>query len=328
VRLLVTGVLGFAGRHLCEAAALRGHEVVGAGVEEASRAQGVEGLQAYRVCDVRHLGEVEAVYDELKPEGVIHLAAQSSGAAAFHDPPATFQINAGGTLHVLEAARRKEFTGPILAVTSSEAYGRIPLGRPADESSPLRPVSPYGVSKAAADAAAQMYAIAYGLKVVRARSFAHTGPGQTTEFVASAWAQQVAQAEAKAEAGERGPFVIKIGNVDPVRDLGDVRDVVVAYLDLLERGRTGEAYNVCTGQGLKLRDLLEALRNMSRVPLGIESDPSRMRSVDIPYLVGDRKKIGVDVGWTPKRTLAQTLESLLEDWRARLGASRPAGERA
>ena len=328
MRLLVTGVLGFAGRHLCEAAALRGHEVVGSGLEDASRAQAVEGLAGYRVCDVRHLGEVEAVYQELQPEAVIHLAAQSSGAAAFHDPPTTFHINAGGTLNVLEAARRKEFAGPILAVTSSEAYGRIPLGRPADESSPLRPVSPYGVSKAAADAAAQMYAVAYGLKVVRARSFAHTGPGQAIEFVASAWAQQVAQAEAKAEAGERGPFVIRIGNVDPVRDLGDVRDMVVAYLDLLERGRPGEAYNVCTGQGLKLRDLLEALRNMSRVPLGIESDPSRMRSVDIPYLVGDRKKIGVDVGWTPKRTLAETLEALLEDWRSRLGASKPAGERA
>src|SRR5262245_60267462 len=97
-----------------------------------------------------------------------------------------FPDQRGGTLHVLEAARRKEFSGPILAVTSSEAYGRIPLGRPADESSPLRPVSPYGVSKAAADAAAQMYAVAYGLKVIRARSFAHTGPGQATEFVASA----------------------------------------------------------------------------------------------------------------------------------------------
>jgi GDP-4-dehydro-6-deoxy-D-mannose reductase len=324
----VTGVLGFAGRHLCETASVRGHEVVGSGTEDAAHAEGVPGLSAYRVCDVRDLGEVEALFSDLKPDAVIHLAAQSSGAAAFLDPTTTFQINAGGTLHVLEAARRKEFAGPILAVTSSEAYGRIPLGRPADESSPLRPVSPYGVSKAAADAAAQMYAIAYGLKVVRARSFAHTGPGQTTDFVASAWAQQVAQAEARAEAGERGPFVIKFGNVDPVRDLGDVRDVVVAYLELLERGRNGEAYNVCTGQGLKLRDLLEALRNMSRVPLGIESDPSRMRSVDIPYLVGDRKKIGVDVGWTPKRTLAETLEALLEDWRSRLGASRPAGERA
>ncbi|HKA23529.1 MAG TPA: GDP-mannose 4,6-dehydratase [Candidatus Eisenbacteria bacterium] len=328
MRLLVTGVLGFAGRHLCEAAALAGYEVVGSGLEDPTRATGVEGLASYRVCDVRNLGQVEALYDALQPEAVVHLAAQSSGAVAFHDPPATFQVNAGGTLHVLEAARRKEFQGPILAVTSSEAYGRIPLGRPADESSPLRPVSPYGVSKAAADAAAQMYAIAYGLRAVRARSFAHTGPGQATEFVASAWAQQVAQAEAKAEAGERGPFVIKVGNLDPVRDLGDVRDVVGAYLDLLERGRSGEAYNVCTGQGLKLRDLLEALRNMSRVPLGIESDPARMRSVDIPYLVGDRKKIGVDVGWTPKRTLAETLESLLEHWRSRLGASRPAGERA
>jgi GDP-4-dehydro-6-deoxy-D-mannose reductase len=232
VRILVTGALGFAGRHLCATAALRGHEVVGSGVEDLARAEGVEGLAAYRVCDVRHLGEVEALYQELQPEAVIHLAAQSSGAAAFHDPPTTFHINAGGTLNLLEAARRREFTGPILAVTSSEAYGRIPLGRPADESTPLRPVSPYGVSKAAADAAAQMYAVAYGLRVIRARSFAHTGPGQATEFVASAWAQQVAQAEARAEAGERAPFVIRIGNVDPVRDLGDALGLQVSVTPL------------------------------------------------------------------------------------------------
>ena len=328
MRILVTGLLGFAGRHLLPAAVARGHQVIGAGVGSPSEARELAGLDSYETLDVRDLAAVESVLEHSHPDAVIHLAAQSSGAAAFSDPTTTFHINAGGTVHVLEAARRLAYAGSILAVTSSEAYGRIPLGRPADESSPLRPVSPYGMSKAAADAAAQMYAGAYGLKVVRARSFAHTGPGQTTDFVASAWAHQVAQAEARAEAGERGPFVLQIGNVDPVRDLGDVRDVVEAYLDLLERGRAGEAYNVCTGQGLKLRDLLEALRNMARIPLGIETDPARMRSVDIPYLVGDRKKISVDVGWIPKRTLAETLEALLEDWRARLGAGRPAGERA
>lgn len=327
MRILVTGVLGFGGRHLVPAARARGHEVTGTGISPASEAQGLEGLSGYAVCDVRDGSSIEKLIDETRPEAVIHLAAQASGGAAFADPAATFEVNAGGTLQLLEAARRLGYSEPMLIVTSSEAYGRIPLGRPADESSPLRPVSPYGVSKAAADAIAQMYALAYGLKVIRARSFSHTGPGQAVEFVAPAWAKQVAEAEARSEAGERGPFVLKVGNLEPVRDLGDVRDYVEAYLDLLEKGRPGEAYNVCTGQGLKLRDLLEAMRNLARLPLAVQSDPERMRPVDIPYLVGDRKKISVGVGWTPKRPLAETLESLLDDCRARAGVTRVAGER-
>jgi GDP-4-dehydro-6-deoxy-D-mannose reductase len=113
-----------------------------------------------------------------------------------------------------------------------------------------------------------------------------------------------------------------------VRDLGDARDVVEAYLDLLEKGRPGEAYNVSTGQGIKLRDLLEALRNLARVPLGVEADAARARPMDIPYLVGDRKKITLDVGWTPRRPLAETLEWLLDDWRVREGAGRAPGKRS
>jgi GDP-4-dehydro-6-deoxy-D-mannose reductase len=327
MRILVTGVLGFAGRHLLRAAAARGHEVVGADLAGADAAAGVEGLAGYASCDVRDAERVGAVLAEARPEGVIHLAAQASGALSLADPTGAFAVNAVGTLNVLEAARRSAFGGPLLTVSSSEAYGRIPLGRPADESSPLRPVSPYGVSKAAADHAAQAYALAYGLKVVRARSFSHTGPGQSPVFVAPGWAQHIAQAEARSAAGGRGPFVLKVGNLDPVRDLGDVRDAVEAYLDLLEKGRPGEAYNVSTGQGIKLRDLLEGLRNLARVPLGVESDAGRQRPMDIPYLVGDRKKISLDVGWTPRRTLAETLEWLLEDWRVREGAGRAPGKR-
>jgi GDP-4-dehydro-6-deoxy-D-mannose reductase len=327
MRILITGVLGFAGRHLLRAALVRGHEAVGADLAEPAAAAGLDGLDGYFACDVRDSARIAAVLAEARPEGVIHLAAQASGAQSFSDPTGAFAVNAVGTLNVLEAARRAGFGGPLLTVTSSEAYGRIALGRPADESSPLRPASPYGVSKAAADHAAQVYAVAYGLKVVRARSFSHTGPGQSPVFVAPAWAQQIAQAEAKSAAGERGPFLLRVGNLDPVRDVGDARDVVEAYLDLLEKGRPGEAYNVCTGQGIKLRDLLEALRNLARVPLGVEPDAGRLRPVDIPYLVGDRKKISLDVGWTPRRTLAETLEWLLDDWRAREGVGRAPGKR-
>ena len=328
MRLLITGVLGFAGRHLLGAAVGRGHAALGADRAAPEAAAGLEGLAGYFPCDVRDLARVEAVLAEAAPEAVVHLAAMASGAESFADPTGAFAVNAVGTVNVLEAARRAGFGGPLLIVTSSEAYGRIPLGRPADESSPLRPVSPYGVSKAAADHAAQSYAQAYGLKVVRARAFSHTGPGQSPVFVAPAWAQQIAQAEARSAGGERGPFVLQVGNLDPVRDVGDVRDVAQAYLDLLEKGRPGEAYTVGTGQGIKLRDLLEALRNLARVPLGVEPDPARMRPVDIPYLVGDRKKISLDVGWAPRRPLAETLEWLLDGWRAREGVPKPAPKRA
>ncbi len=321
MRILITGVRGFAGRYLVPAARARGHEVVGADLRSPEEPPAVPDLAAALACDVRDAERVAAVLEEARADAVVHLAGQSSGGHALGDPAGTFAANATGTVNVLEAARRLAFAGTLLAVTSSEVYGRIPLGRPADESTPLRPVSPYGASKAAADQAAQVYALTYGLKVIRVRAFSHTGPGQDHGFVASGWARQVVEAEARNEAGERGPFVVRVGSLDPVRDLGDVRDVVEAYLDLLDKGRPGEAYNVSTGQGIKLRDLLEAMRNLARLPLGVEQDPARLRPVDIPYLVGDRKKISVDVGWVPRRTLAETLEALLDGWRGRLGVT-------
>jgi GDP-4-dehydro-6-deoxy-D-mannose reductase len=327
MRLLITGVLGFAGRHLALAAAARGHEVVGSGLTDRPDADAPP-LAGYLRADITRLGDVEALLEQSRADAVAHLAGQASAAASFGDPIGAFAANAGGTVHLLEAARRAAFKGPLLVVTSSEAYGRIPLGRPADESTPLRPTSPYGVSKASADLAAQSYAQAYGLHVMRARAFSHTGPRQSPVFVAAAWAEQIAAAEARHEAGERGPFVVRVGNLDPVRDLGDVADVVEAYVELIEKGRAGEAYNVCTGQGLKLRNLLEAMRNLARVPLGTEADPARQRPHDIPYLVGDRRKITVEIGWKPTHPLAATLETLLGYWRARAAESRPAAERA
>jgi GDP-4-dehydro-6-deoxy-D-mannose reductase len=327
MRVLVTGVHGFAGRYLAPAAGARGHQVVGSGVEEEAAASVAERLAGYHPCDITRYSQVEKLLEESRPEGIIHLAGQSSGARSFENPVQAFEINSAGTLHLLEAARRRDFEGPIVVVTSSESYGRISLGRPVDESSPLRPVNPYGASKASSDFAAGIYARAYGLSVIRARAFSHTGPGQESVFVAPSWAEQIAQAEARSAAGEGGPHILKVGNLDPVRDLGDVRDVVEAYLDLLERGRAGEAYNVCTGRGIKLRELIDLYREMARVELTVQDDPGRARPTDIPYLVGNARKIVRELGWKPKHELEETLRALLEHWRTELGVARPAGER-
>lgn len=328
MRLLITGALGFAGRYLAEAAHQRGYEVVGHGLSESPEGPAAPFLHAYLKADVTSLPQVESLLEEARADAIAHLAAQASGARSFQDPVESFSTNAMGTLHVLEAARRRGFTGKILSITSSEAYGRITIGRPVDESSPLRPVSPYAASKAAADNVSQLYGQLYGLNVVRARAFSHTGPGQQPSFVAPAWAQQVARAEARAEAGEKGPFAVRVGNLDPVRDMADVRDVVEAYLDLLERGRAGEPYNVCTERGIKMRDLLEKLRALSTVEIAVESDPNRARPADIPYLVGNAQKIRRELGWQAKRDLDDTLADLLEYWRENVGAVRATGGRA
>ena len=327
MRLLITGALGFAGRYLAEAARGRGHEVVGHGLPETASGPSKPFLDAYFRADVTSLGQVEQLLEVAQPEAIAHLAAQASGARSFQDPVESFSANTMGTLHLLDAARRRGFKGTILSITSSEAYGRITIGRPVDESNPLRPVSPYAASKAAADNISQLYSQLYGLAVVRARAFSHTGPGQQPAFVAPAWAQQIARAEARAEAGEKGPFSVRVGNLDPVRDMADVRDVAGAYLDLLERGRAGEPYNVCTETGIKMRDLLEKLRALSKVKIEVETDPHRARPADIPYLVGSAKKIRKELGWEPQHGLDDTLRDLLEYWRESVDAVRATGGR-
>jgi GDP-4-dehydro-6-deoxy-D-mannose reductase len=328
MRLLITGALGFAGRYLAEAAKARGYEVLGHGLPERPEGPAAAFLDGYLRADITQFAQVEALIEEARPDAVAHLAAQASGARSFQDPVESFSANTMGTLHLLDAARRRDFKGPILSITSSEAYGRITLGRPVDESSPLRPVSPYAASKAAADNISQLYSQLYGLSVMRARAFSHTGPGQQPIFVAPAWAQQVARAEARAETGEKGPFAVRVGNLDPVRDLADVRDVVQAYLALLERGRGGEAYNVCTEKGIKMRDLLGKLIALSTVEVTVESDPQRARPADIPYLVGSAQKIRRELGWEAKRDLDDTLRDLLDYWRDNVGAVRATGGRA
>jgi len=200
-------------------------------------------------------------------------------------------------------------------VTSGDLYGPQPQGTRVTEEALPRPVSPYGLSKAAADAFAEVAASTHGLDILRARSFGHTGPGQEPQFAIPAFARQVASAER----GTTEP-VIRVGNLDVVRDLTDVRDVALAYVALLERGRSGAAYNVCRGEGVRLSDVVAALAALARKPVRVEPDPALMRPADVPYLVGDPSRIARDTGWRAEIPLDRTLREVLESWRSRVSA--------
>ena len=310
---LITGVGGFVGPHLVRAIRAGGGRAFGVSLEAQAPESlaGDAALERYARWDATRGPEGLAPALAWGADSIVHLAGQASAARSFEDPAGTFAANAQGTLALLEAARGAGFAGPILLVSSSEVYGRIPEGRPAAEDTPLLPVSPYGASKAAAEAIAQAYARGYGLRVVIARSFSHTGPGQGPAFALASWARQVAAAEARHARGDRGPFRLLVGNLAPVRDYSDVRDVVRAYLLLLERGESGAAYNVASGRGVALRDALSMLIAHARVPIEVVEDPARLRPADLTYLVGNPARLHA-LGHAPRHALEDTLEALLD----------------
>ncbi len=217
---------------------------------------------------------------------------------------------------MLAAVRAHAPRARVLAVTSGDVYGAVQATElPIVEETPLRPLTVYGASKAAADIAAAQWARAYGLDVVRARPFNHTGPGQDPAFVCSALARQLALIEA----GKQDP-VVRVGNADPVRDFSDVRDIATGYVALLERGRSGEAYNLCSGDGVSIAEVIALLRTHARVPVRVHSDPALRRAHDVPRIVGSHARATEHTGWRPARQLTTTLREVLEDWRARIAA--------
>lgn len=321
MNVLVTGAGGFVGPHLVRALAARSHATWGSGLESApppglTGDAAVAGWTRWDVADDGDDAIAGLLAGGAGVDAIVHLAGQASAARSFDDPVGTARVNFGGTLRLLEAARRAAFAGPVVVAGSSEAYGRIPAGRPCDEDTPLVPLSPYGVSKAAADHATRVYAQSFGLRALVTRAFSHSGPGQSPAFALASWARQIAGFEAAAERGERGPFRLRVGNLEPVRDYGDVRDVARAYALLLERGAPGTAYNVATGRGTKLRDIAGLLVARGRVPIELEEDAARLRPNDLTYLVGDPTRLSAATGWSPAIPLAETLSALLEDARA------------
>jgi len=314
MRVLITGVTGFVGPYLAaELAAEPEVELFGMALD-AGGAQAGGALPSgitILLGDVTDDASIRTVLEEARPDVVFHLAGASSGAAAWHRPVACYEVNAVGTLRLLEGIRRLGLAATTIVASSGEVYGSAEdEAHPLTEDSPLRPLSPYAASKASQDLVAAQYPRAYGMRVIRLRLFNHTGPRHPEQFVASSFARQIA----RIERGLQEP-VLEVGNLDARRDFVDVRDVARAYRLAVRSDVTGDVFNVCSGRAVSIRRILELLLGLARCEVVVHPDPERMRPADIPLLIGDPRRFREATGWVPEIPLEQTLSDLLDWWR-------------
>lgn len=319
MRALITGITGFAGSHLAEhLLALKDVEVFGT-IRWRSRTENVESIRnriTLVECDLADASAVDRAIATARPDLIFHLAAQSFVPTSWVAPSETITNNVIGQLNLFEAVRRAGIDPLVQIACSSEEYGLVHEDEvPITEDNPLRPQSPYAVSKIAQDFLGYQYFCSYGLRVVRTRTFNHTGPRRGEVFVTSNFAKQVAEIEQ----GLVEP-VLRVGNLEARRDFTDVRDVVKAYWLALERGEPGDVYVIASGRARRISEVVDMLLGMAKVPIRVERDPARMRPSDVPVLLGNSTKFRKKTGWEPVIPFEQTLTDLLEYWRARVAA--------
>jgi GDP-4-dehydro-6-deoxy-D-mannose reductase len=319
MRALITGITGFAGSHLAEYLLNEHSDVEVFGTYRwRSRMDNVEHLRS-RIklleADLRDYTSMHAALEKSRPDVIFHLAAQSFVPSSWTAPNETLTTNVSGQTNLFEAIRALRLDPVVQIACSSEQYGLVlPDETPIKETNPLRPLSPYAVSKVAQDYLGYQYFQSYGLKVVRTRGFNHTGPRRGQVFVTSNFCSQVAAIEL----GLQEP-VIRVGNIEAIRDFTDVRDMVRAYWLAVTRAKPGEVYNIATGNGIRIREMLERLISLANVEVKIEVDPDRLRPSDVEILIGDASKFKADTGWEPRIPFEQTLNDLLDYWRQTLG---------
>jgi GDP-4-dehydro-6-deoxy-D-mannose reductase len=261
-------------------------------------------------ADVTDNEATVALVTRARPDAIYHLAGLANVAESWVHPAHTFAVNAAGTQNVLDGSRRLDVAPTVLLVSSAEVYGIVsPEQLPITEDAPLRPVTPYAASKAAAEFVGVQAHLGYGVPVIRVRPFNHVGPGQTGAFVVRDLAQRIAGAE---RSGEK---TLAVGNLTPQRDFTDVRDVVRAYRLLVERGSAGEVYNVSSGRAVGIDALAAKLLELAGTDLGLVTDPALVRSVDVPVFVGDNSRLRDATGWEPQIPLEHTLRDVLEEVR-------------
>jgi GDP-4-dehydro-6-deoxy-D-mannose reductase len=307
-RVLITGSGGFVGRILGASLVADGFDVVGADLEATS-----DPIDT-RACNLENQADLGRLLDDVAPEWIVHLAAQSSAGRSFDEPHATIRNNLLPALHLLDYLREHGSKARLLVVGSADVYGAVPKeALPIAESQLPRPANPYALSKWLQEETCRQYASLYGIDVVMTRSFNHTGAGQRDTFVLPSFARQIAEIRL----GRRDARV-EVGNIEIERDFSDVRDVCRAYRQLLEAGRTGVIYNVCSGTSHSLRTLLEKLAALAGVEIDIVVDEKRVRPVDMEVLRGDHSLLTRDTGWQPAIPIEDTLQSLLDYWAVEL----------
>jgi len=302
VRALVTGAHGFVGRWLVAHLRDCGDDVV---------------ESDHVVVDILDAAAVSEQLRSIAPDAVYHLAGFSDVGASWSDPAGALRVNAEGTLNVLLGCRDAG-VARVLVVSSADVYGKVSdTELPIAEDAPLRPSSPYAVSKVAADYLALQAHLGWGVDTLRVRAFNHLGPGQTDRFVAAALAARIARNEVE------GADTVRVGNLSPRRDFTDVRDVVRAYRLLVLHGTAGDVYNVCRGRDVAVQDLADQLLALAERPMRLERDPALERPVDVPVHRGDASKLHAATGWAPEIPLERTLSDLLDDWRQRVRSTTP-----
>lgn len=312
-RALITGVSGFVGSHLADFLLDKEVEVYGI-IRWRSRLQNILHLKEKITLvegDIRDSFSLIKLLKEVEPEYIFHLAAQSFVPTSWSAPAETLETNIIGTVNLLEAVRVSNCDARILIAGSSEEYGMVlPKEIPIKESNPLRPISPYGVSKVAADLLGYQYHQSYSLKIIRTRAFNHTGPRRGEPFVCSNFAKQIVDIE-------RGlkPALIHVGNLKAKRDFTDVRDVVRAYWLSLQKCKFGEVYNICSEKPRIIQSVLDLLLSKSKKKIEVKVDKTRLRPSDVQVLHGDCSKFRNQTGWKPEIPFEQTMEDLLDYWR-------------
>lgn len=313
MKIFITGITGFAGSFLGEALLGKGHEISGTYLSDQSLSNIETIKDGVHLEKVNLLDEqaVKSIISGINPDAIFHLAALTSPTQSFSDPKEFFHNNIDAQLNILETVRNNNVSSRVFVISSSEMYGNVlPEDLPIDEDTPLRPGSPYAVSKIAQDYLADQYARSYNMDIVKIRPFNHIGPRQSPAFVVSSFAKQIAEIEA----GKKENKLI-VGNLSSARDFTDVRDMVKAYSLLLEKGISGEAYNIGSGKSYKISDILERLLALSTIPIDYEVDLSLMRPSDTPNIYCDRRKISKLTEWEPLIPIEQSLKDTLDYWR-------------
>lgn len=323
MKVLITGITGFAGSHLAEYIVSNFPKVEVHGTRrKTSKTENIAVIKSeitLHESDLTSERSVEKLIADIKPDKIFHLAANTFVPDSWKDPAGTFTSNVVGQINLLEAVKDLKSGGYdplILVIGSSEEYGKVtPDEVPVDENTIFRPMSPYAVSKTAQDLLGFQYYQSHKLRIVRVRPFNHSGPRRGENFVDSNFAKQIAEIEK----GAKEP-ILKVGNLEASKDFTDVRDIVRAYWLASEKCEPGEAYNICSGRGYKIQEVLDALLSLStKKDISVEKDQKRMRPSEVPVLYGDYSKFKKATGWQPEIDfLTTTLKDTLDYWRERV----------
>ena len=315
-KALITGITGFAGSHLAELLLKEGYEVYGT-TRPRSKTEHIDHIRDQMTLFDADLVDSHSLYtvlSDVKPDYIFHLAAQAFVPTSWSSPATTMEANVIGSIHLFEAVRRAKIDPIIQIACSSEEYGLVHKDEtPITEKNELRPLSTYAVSKIGMDFLGYQYFKSYAIRIIRTRGFNHTGPRQGDVYVCSTFAKQVALIEV----GKTKP-VIKVGNLESYRDFTDVRDMVRAYLLAVEKCEPGDVYNIAAEKAWKIKDVLNMLIKLSNKEITIEEDSARMRPSDVELLIGDATKFKNKTGWKMEIPFEQTLQDLLDYWRARV----------